>query len=688
MIITNESPVSSRRFRSLPLAAVLAILTWVLPVPDARAAAVVTLVTGADPATSAATQSETAYNLSVVQGQRIETISYNDETGEAAAGHVAYTASDRVVFPGYSQLGWSFRVRTAQNLNPAFSHGKLGTPAGTSALWGDPSISSNPNLSNVVLLATLAVPQTKFPFPSIAGPVSGTCSPLGGACVARSTDGGQSFSIVNCFNDPRPISNDICTGPFQRANGHFYDGSALAITQSGNTFSGFAAFIDTDLNTEAIWKMNDVNSSPAQAFVRDTGRVGSIGDTGDEPDEGDLGEIGTHLRLRAHGADLWKMSRDHNELKVNIHGLNAPFVVVAENIAERADHGNPTVFFPNDAQGRPVTVRTGPQFAFDIGLNEVGESEMRFVYLAQDAVTGQFFLQGGFCSMDLTCSTPAQWQATKTSGPAEFHPAIKFGLLNPADNRSGVWKVTFQGEVSPNTEVVATDLIRSPLAQTASPLVLTGVSTPQAPCPDLRIVPSGPTAEYWGDYDDMGFDPVSKSFSRAFTDSSSGCPLREQLTSMNVHVSDVEISASNRVLNIVGSLVRLLDIDNCPPCNSELDDQTIDFHLNLDPSQTKPVEQPITFCQDHDVKLEIDVIATLNPVDHQTIHMCISQGLREESGFLAPSVCDENVDQSSQACVDIPPGGGTSFDDGGINIPGDASATWHAIFTNTQGNGP
>ena len=83
--------------------------------------------------------------------------------------------------------------------------------------------------------------------------------------------------------------------------GHFFDGSSIAITRSGNTFTGYAAFVDSDLSVEAIYRMNDVTSSPAQAFVRDNGRMGSVGSTGSEPDEGDVGGIGTHLRLRARG---------------------------------------------------------------------------------------------------------------------------------------------------------------------------------------------------------------------------------------------------------------------------------------------------------------------------------------------------------------------------------------------------
>ena len=188
--------------------------------PRAPATAAPTKVTGADPTTAAGQQAETAYNLSVVNGQRIETVTSDDETDEIPT-FVTYTDTSRTVLRGYSLVGWSYRIRTAQNPNPPFTHApKLRPPSGWAVLWGDPSITSNPDLPNVVLIASLAVPDGKFPSGGIMGGVGGVCTPLGGACVARSTDGGQSFSIASCFSDTRPINGflDTCTG-FERDEG-------------------------------------------------------------------------------------------------------------------------------------------------------------------------------------------------------------------------------------------------------------------------------------------------------------------------------------------------------------------------------------------------------------------------------------------------------------------------------------
>src|SRR6185295_5365167 len=277
MTTARKNP--SRTRRNLALVFGLAMLIF----PSARTDAAppkIAKVTGADPVTAPANQAETGYNVSVLSnGSRVETVTYNDETGDVPT-FVVYSPTNRTIFPGSSLLGWSFRTRTASNPDPAFTHVKLRPPAGTSVLWGDPSITSNPDLPNVVLLSNLAVPTTKFPFPSIVGSVAGGCTPLGGACVARSTDGGVSFSIVNCFGDTTPTGS-ACPAPFEVTKGHFYDGSSTAITRFGSTFSGFAGFVDTDTAAEAIWSMADVSSNPATPFVKDNGRMGSLGDMGD-----------------------------------------------------------------------------------------------------------------------------------------------------------------------------------------------------------------------------------------------------------------------------------------------------------------------------------------------------------------------------------------------------------------------
>src|SRR6185295_2333666 len=64
-----------------------------------------------------------------------------------------------------------------------------------------------------------------------------------------------------------------------------------------------------------------------------------------------------------------------------------------------------------------------------------------------------------------------------------------------------------------------------------------------------------------GDYDDMGYDPINKTFTRVFSDSSPTCSLRWLFTSRPIHVSAVEIPESrNRRLLVEGALTDLADL--------------------------------------------------------------------------------------------------------------------------------
>lgn len=601
---------------------------------------VASVVTGGDPVTRPDNQAETAINISVIGGNRVETVTYNDETGEIPM-FATYPATSRTILSGYSLLGWSTRTRTPANAEPAWTHAKLRPPAGVAALWGDPSIASNPGLPNVVLISSLMVPSSKLPPGGIVGAVTGQCSPLGGACMARSTDGGVTFSMVNCFGDTRDIMQS-CMTPLETTKGHFFDGGASAVTKVGTTFVGWGAFIDTDMNRESVWKMSDAAATPAPAFVRDTGRTGTMGDTGDEGKEGDLGKIGTHERLRADGADLWKMSRDGNILKANIHGRNTPFFVVASDHQIAMD-----VPFPVDAAMRRVNVRTGPQFAFDIGVNEAGQREMRFIYAARDA-SGSF-LQGGFCTIDLAdCQRPAQWRMPASGVPLFFHPAIKFGVTDTTTGR-GVWRVTAMSAVGGTATVVAADLVR-PDQVPASPtfngsgLVLTTLTAPQAPCPDLRIFPDGSggttSSGYWGDYDDMTFDPLAKSFVRAFTDSSLGCISRLQFTSTNVHVSTIETPMSTRV-HLTGT-IDTTDHENIGANETSL--VNVDEVCVLDAAH--PVDSHIDFhpCTGGEVITVLRVTCTLQAND--AVEVAVHTELRE-GGSCDPDIeLEDSEDQS------------------------------------------
>jgi hypothetical protein len=525
---------------------------------------VLTIVSGQDPATQDTVQSETACAVSVFTAEKrqIEVIAANDETTTSG---FFYDTVNRFVVPGASQMGWYFRERTTASPNPPWQHGVLfpGAPnaADVGALWGDPGVGAAPDAPNLMLMGSLMVPNAKFPpdtcvasgttTPCIINSVGfGACQPLGGACVARSLDGGKTFAMQHCFRDTTP---GACNGGTTDSTlGHFYDGFDVAIG-SGAAPPAAVATRDVDTSKEALWTMANGVTDPTFTFINtNLGPLGALGD--------DQQNISIHVRLRFDaGNRLWRMSPDFENvmvsgqsvrvqiLKVNILGRNAPAKGVASDYTQLSAvtvNGVPTG--TNDPGGQlQATLRFGPQFDFDVGINDSGSDEMRFAYVATDPAGGSY-IQAGFCNFDLTnCQIPREWRSSSNMSLRHFHPAIKYGH-DPRGNRH-LWKVTYY-ELSPDgrrVAVIATDLLRNgPGSFGAAPFNPVAVvpADYQAPCPDSRGVPgSGNADDYWGDYDDMLFNPQQCAFVRSFTDSHLGCVNRRGFTSTHQHISAIEI---------------------------------------------------------------------------------------------------------------------------------------------------
>ena len=70
---------------------------------------------------------------------------------------------------------------------------------------------------------------------------------VGGACFAKSTDSGLTFTVVQC------ISNTAAPLP----GGHFYDGESLAATPSGAIFAAFNDITTARIN---VWSAPNVNA--------------------------------------------------------------------------------------------------------------------------------------------------------------------------------------------------------------------------------------------------------------------------------------------------------------------------------------------------------------------------------------------------------------------------------------------
>lgn len=105
----------------------------------------------------------------------------------------------RRVLRGVSIMGWSYSL----NLGLTWTYqGKLRPPNGWSALWGDPSLATDPNNRSVVYYAQMAVSDSAWDI-ATGGAAWTTLSPgrdmVDSFCVFRSTNGGVDFPEMSCM---------------------------------------------------------------------------------------------------------------------------------------------------------------------------------------------------------------------------------------------------------------------------------------------------------------------------------------------------------------------------------------------------------------------------------------------------------------------------------------------------------
>jgi hypothetical protein len=189
------------------------------------------------------------------------------------------------------------------------------------------------------------------------------------------------------------------------------------------------------------------------------------------------------------------------------------------------------------------TLRTGPQFSFDVGSATLGNDEIRVVCTTKDPQTGRLFLETSFCPLDLSsgCLDAPGWStSTKNSSGYvgdQFNPLVEafpgFFSISP------IWKVSFLSrEDDPKGNKVGVQegnlgfLPDPDPAKRQRVFLEFDLVTAQVICPDNR--------GYWGDYDDLriyGFEGGYTQLIRTETDSSAGCSKRWDTTSEQVHVS-------------------------------------------------------------------------------------------------------------------------------------------------------
>jgi hypothetical protein len=441
-------------------------------------------------------QSETAVNVSNFSAKSVITVTSNDGTDTGST--IQYTSSTRKTLKGASLLGWSY----SQDNGASWTFGgKLAPPAGWSVLWGDPAITRSQLDQRYVFLSNLAVPDSKFPAGGISGPLN---SYLGGACIARSTNGGVSFQNYQCLS----------------LESHFYDGGSMA---AGNDGAIYAAYVDVNDDRIDVWRSPGIDGT----FTR-MPRPFNV-------------TIYSHPRLRVDpgSGDLYVAAQrsDGYVLMTRFHGGSWQAAVAASSL--------PAALYPEiDLSDR--SLRTGPQFSFDVGAESVdgdenpGHDAVRLLYTTFDNKEQRYYVRGSFCERNLSgCKDAPEWGTTpgnlSLTGD-QFNPVIR--ALPGLFTLPPIWKATYlsrQRDPKGNTvSLEQGNLVRLPNGfRILLPFKLVDS---HLVCPDNR--------GYWGDYDDMqlsGFDGLNAIFLRTFSDSSQGCPQRWEYTSHHVHVSAVTV---------------------------------------------------------------------------------------------------------------------------------------------------
>jgi hypothetical protein len=448
-------------------------------------------------------QSETSTTTAYANGKNIVVVTYNDGTNSDQT--IQYTATTRKVLPGASLMGWSYSTNKGQNWTYG---GKLQPPNGWSVLWGDPASTTSEGAYRYVFMSNLAIPTSKMPAGGINGSVvvSGADSYIGGACIARSDNGGISFQIAQC------VSNTVKNNVPNSEKGHFYDGGSMAASAQGEIY---AAFVDVTTNQIDVWRSPNENGQ----FVMLATPFPNIG-------------ISSHPRLRVNKGDgaLYVAAQSGSGTVYINRYLNG-------NWGNPVAASNGGSIYPIIAFKSGLSVRTGPQFSFDIGAASDGDGSdaIRMLYTLWDNGQKRYYVTGSYCARSLSgCWSAPEWGTTpgnlNTPGD-QFNPNVKawLGLFN----LEPVWKTVFlDRDGSPDDAVT---LRQGNLAYLPNG---TRILLPFALIPDKPVCPDN--RGYWGDYNDLahvGFtDSGSAQFMVALSDSSLGCVARRQYDAQHQHV--------------------------------------------------------------------------------------------------------------------------------------------------------
>jgi hypothetical protein len=457
-------------------------------------------------------QSETSATTALDGGTTRIVVAFNDDTGNQNL--LTYTPTDRVINEGVSLMGWSY----SDNAGASWTYGgKVKPPQNWAVLWGDPAIGTSKTQYNVVFMANLAIPTSKFP----AGGIHGSVDPnfpesyIGGACIAKSTDAGKSFKIYQCVSNTDPVPSVA-----DSSLGHFYDGGSVV---GSNTGEIFAAWVDYDTNQIDVYRSPNENGTFALIATPFPGMY-----------------AGSHPRLRtAPDGSLY--------VGTHVSGNDGNTYVYLNRYSNGSwgtpiKAGLPAIYYPSidlgtTLLGSELTLRAGNQFSFDIGAASAdGSDAIRLLYVRQDPNTQKLFIDASACRLDLSaCAHVPGWATQGDNGPASGNKLIDYynpevaawpGFIGLPPTWQASWGYHFNGA----TGVYVSRLTLGYVNGTAFYIPVDIIKNAPV-CSDQR--------GYWGDYDSMlqiGWQNGSSVWMRFLTDSSQGCSVRWQYTGQGQRV--------------------------------------------------------------------------------------------------------------------------------------------------------
>jgi hypothetical protein len=473
-------------------------------------------VTGTTPATAAYFQSETAAAVVERPGGRRIVVTFNDSTQLTSPPTITYTPSGRKVSAGASLMGWAYSNDDGMSWTYA---GKIPTADGWPTLWGDPAMTSVPDPTNsIVIMSNLAIPTDEF--------VSGeTVTSVGGACFAKSTDGGLSFKVVQC------ISNTDAPLP----EGHFYDGETLAATPSGAIF---AAFNDTTTARINVWSAPNANSPFVQIA---------------EPFPNMMSLMHPRLRAAADGS-IYAAAPFAATLA---DGTQGPVVYInryvnntwgtPQQASEIMQASVGTIDLQSQVLGSELAFRMAAQFSFAVGSASLGGKDAVRLMVTRVDPNGHFFIEGSACATDLSgCHPVPEWHVGPTFGKGAlqqaFNPLVQASAarhLGRLETIPGEWLTAYYVVNGTHNTAVQTGhmyLNYQNGTPVGAPVNLPDMLTV---CSDVRSF----NQDYWGDYNDMVVleNPVAPPAFVSFVtrDQQLGCVKRWALFSQHQHVSAV-----------------------------------------------------------------------------------------------------------------------------------------------------